>query len=369
MSLEDKSSRTELPTAKKIQEAYREGNFAKSPEIGVAFVMIGAFVTMVFTTKEKASELSLMAIGIFSHLGEFEINQKQAAAGISEGLQATMFLLSPMLMAVTFAAIMAGGLQTGFRLSPKALEARLSKLNPIQGFRRLFSINSLVQLGVDVLKFTAIGVVLYGLVREIMKDPIFAMPVPAAYLGEFIYETSMIIFIRLVIALSIIAILNYLYQKRKRLRDLMMTKQEVKEENKSAEVDPKVKNAQKQMARRLLQKQMLRSVPTADVVVTNPTHYAVALKYERDKDKAPLILAKGMNLFAKRIIQLGDKHGVPRVENRLAARMLFQIGIVGKTIPIELYHVVAKILGHVYRTNRYYFHKLKARRMSTWRNG
>ncbi len=365
----DKSSKTELPTGKKLQEAYKQGNFAKSPEISVAFVMIGAFITLAFTAKQKAAELSLFSKEILAHLGEFEINHKLAAEGIANGLQATMFLLSPMLMSVMLAAVIAGGLQTGFRLSPKALEARLSKLNPIQGFKKLLSVGSLVQLGVDLLKFAAIGVILFGLIKEIMKDPIFAMPVPAAYLGEFLYETAMIIFVRLMIALAIIAILNYLYQLRKRRSDLMMTKQEVKEENKSAEVDPKVKNAQKQMARRLMQKQMLRSVPTADVVVTNPTHYAIALKYEREKDEAPMILAKGVNLFAKRIIQLADKHGVPRVENKPVARMLYQLGNVGESIPTGLYQVVAKILGHVYRTHRYYFHSLKSRRQRFQGNG
>lgn len=142
----------------------------------------------------------------------------------------------------------------------------------------------------------------------------------------------------------------------------MMTHHEVKEERKSSEVSQQVKSAQRNMARRMLQKQMLSLVPTADVIVTNPTHFAVALKYERGKDSAPIVLAKGENLFAKRIIRIADDYGVPRIENKPAARMLYKLGRVGESIPSELYQVVAEILSYVYRAHRSYFHELKSRR-------
>jgi flagellar biosynthetic protein FlhB len=167
---------------------------------------------------------------------------------------------------------------------------------------------------------------------------------------------------RFVLALGCVGAFNYIYQLRKIQKDLMMSKQEVKEENRSAEGDPRVRMARRQMARRLLQRQMLSAVPTADVVVTNPTHYAVALKYERGKDKAPVVLAKGERLFAKRIKELAADHDVPMIENKPVARMLFKYGRVGKPIPIELYQAVADILAFVYRTHRLYFHELKQRR-------
>jgi flagellar biosynthetic protein FlhB len=137
----------------------------------------------------------------------------------------------------------------------------------------------------------------------------------------------------------------------------------VKEEHRNAEGNLQLKATMRRMARRLLQKQMLSAVQTADVVVTNPTHYAVALKYERGRDAAPVILAKGENRFAQRIKALAAEHGVPTVENKPVARVLFAMGKVGETIPAELYQAVAGILAVVYRTHRYYFHRLKARRM------
>ena len=147
-----------------------------------------------------------------------------------------------------------------------------------------------------------------------------------------------------------------------------MTKQEVKEENRSSEGDPHVRAARRQMARRLMQRQMLGAVPTADVVVTNPTHYAVALKYDRGTDKAPVVLAKGERLFAKRIKDLAGDHRVPMVENKPVARMLFKYGRVGQPIPTELYQAVADILAFVYRTHRLYFYDLKQRRAEFERN-
>ena len=127
--------------------------------------------------------------------------------------------------------------------------------------------------------------------------------------------------------------------------------------------DPNVKMAQRAMARRLMQKQMLADVPNADVIITNPTHYAVALKYERGVDAAPVVLAKGQNLFAQRIKAIASKHEVPTVENKPVARALFKFGQVGKPIPAQLYQAIAEILGYVYRTHRYYFHRLKSRRL------
>jgi len=143
----------------------------------------------------------------------------------------------------------------------------------------------------------------------------------------------------------------------------MMTRQEVKEERKQAEGDAHTKAAMRRMARRLIQKQMLSAVKTADVVLTNPTHYAVALKYERGTDQAPVVLAKGENRFAQRIKALAAEHGVPVVENKPVARLLFAMGKVGEAIPSELYQAVAEILAVVYRTHRYYFHRLKTRRL------
>jgi flagellar biosynthetic protein FlhB len=238
----------------------------------------------------------------------------------------------------------------------------LSRLDPAKGFGRIFSAQGWVKLASDLLKLLVVGYAVWGGVKEILDDPIFYSPVEAHRLGGFILSTATTLLGRFILALGGIAALNYIYQLRKVRSELMMTRHEITEEQRQAEGDPKIKMALRQMARRLMQKQMLGAVATADVVITNPTHFAVALKYERGRDKAPMVLAKGERAFAKRIKALAAEHGVPTVENKPVARLLFKVGKVGKPIPIELYQAVADILAFVYKTHRYYFHRLKERR-------
>jgi flagellar biosynthetic protein FlhB len=233
----------------------------------------------------------------------------------------------------------------------------------VAGFHRLFSQASLVHASIDLLKMLAISLVLWTVARGLMRDPIFTAPVEAAYLGQYLERATWAFLSRLLLALGSIAALSFAYEKYKTGQDLKMSREEVKDERRQSEGDVFMKAAMRRMARRLMQRQMLSAVPTADVVVTNPTHYAVALKYERGVDEAPVVLAKGEHGFAKRIKELALENGVPMVENKPVARALFAFGKVGQPIPMELYQVVAEILAFVYRTHRYYFYRLKSRRV------
>jgi flagellar biosynthetic protein FlhB len=360
--MSEQGLKTEQPTAKRLREAHEQGNFARTPDVNMVFVLAAALMTLLFMSHEQTKRIAEIAVGIFGQLGKYAIKPEgiHEWAGIAVGTMLGLAL--PMGVACALAGALAGGLQTRFRLTPKVLEFKPSRLNPVEGFKRLFSMQGWVKLGTDVLKLVVIAALLYSALQRIMADPIFYTPVDVVRLGGFIEESLTSLLGRFVLALGVVAALNFLYQRYKVGQELMMTKQEVKEENRSAEGDPLVRSAQRQMARRLLQKQMLSAVPTADVVVTNPTHFAVALKYERGRDKAPVVLAKGERLFALRIKALAREHEVPTVENKPVARMLFKYGKVGKPIPMELYQAVAEILAYVYKTHRYYFHRLKERR-------
>lgn len=360
--MSEQGLKTEQPTAKRLREAHDEGNFARSPDINMVFVLVAAFMTLLFTSQEQTKRIAGIAVGIFGQLGKYAIKPEgiHEWAGIAVGTMLELVL--PMAVACAIAGALAGALQTRFRLTPKVLGFKPERLNPVQGFKRIFSAQGWVKLGTDALKLVVVAALLYGAVGKVMSDPIFYTPVGVARLGGFIEEAVTSLLGRFILALGGIAAINYLYQRHKVGQDLMMTKQEVKEEHKSSEGDPTVRAAQRHMARRLLQKQMLKSVPTADVVITNPTHFAVALKYERGRDKAPVVLAKGERLFAQRIKAIAREHEVPTIENKPVARMLFKYGKVGKTIPMELYQAVAEILAYVYKTHRYYFHRLKDRR-------
>ncbi len=364
MADHDQDQKTEQPTEKRLAEAVDRGQFAKSHELTVLFPIAAVLGMLALTAQSAARDIADYAIGIFTRFASTSVARDTVTVQLSELLLTLGRVLGPVLLAIVIAVLLSSGIQSGFRLTPKALAFKWENLDPIAGFGRIFSKSVFVRSGIDLLKLGAIGFALWLGARGLMFDPLFSAPVEAAYLGQFLNNATIVFLTRLLFALGIVAAISYGYEKFKTSREMMMTKEEVKEERKQSEGDMHTKAAMRRMARRLLQKQMLSAVQTADVVVTNPTHFAVALKYERGVDQAPVVLAKGENRFAQRIKALAAEHGVPTVENKPVARLLFAVGQVGESIPAELYQAVAEILAVVYRTHRYYFHRLKARRMA-----
>jgi flagellar biosynthetic protein FlhB len=363
MAETDQDQKTEQPTEKKLSEAMDRGNFARSPELGILLLLCAMLAALGFTAKTASRDIAEYSTGVFTRFASTPVHTDTVVVQISEAMRTTASALAPILCACVIAALLSGGLQSGFRMSPEAIGFKLERLDPIAGFGRIFNKSALVRGGVDILKLVSIGTALYLGIRGLMYDPLFSAPVEAAYLGQFLQNATIVFLSRLIFALGVVTAISYGYEKFKTANEMKMTRQEVKDEQKSAEGSGQSKMAMRRMARRLMQKQMLAAVATADVVVTNPTHFAIALKYERGKDAAPVILAKGENRFAQRIKALAAEHGVPTVENKPVARLLFAMGKVGETIPAELYQAVAGILAVVYRTHRYYFHRLKSRRL------
>lgn len=364
MADHDNDQKTEQPTEKRLNESIEKGQFAKSQEFTVVLTLGAALAALAFTLSQSARDLAEYSIAMFTNFPLRTVDRDTVPLLFGEAIMTGGVALGPVLLACVGAAMFAGGVQSGFRISSKAIGFKPEALNPVAGFGRIFSKAALVRSGLDVLKVVAIGYALFLGAKNLLEDPLFTAPVEAAYLGTFLSESSTAFFGRLLLSLGAIAAISYGWEKFKTGRDLMMTRQEVQDEHKNSEGDPRLKGAMRRMARRLVQKQMLAAVPTADVVVTNPTHFAVALKYERGIDQAPVVLAKGENRFALRIKALAAEHGVPTVENKPVARVLFAMGKVGEAIPPELYQAVAEILAVVYRTHRYYFHQLKARRLT-----
>ena len=356
---------TEKPTGKKLSEAHSRGQFAQAPEIQVVLGLVAAYFVFLFTLDSQSRYMTEMVASILGNLEKYQIISDFIPQWTGMAFLTMFGLLAPMFLATTVASILAGGLQTHFKATPEVAGFKFEKLNPVSGFQRVFSKQGFVKLFVESGKCLVVGVLIYGSVKQILADPIFFTPVPVFRIGSFIYDSTLSLFFRLALAMGGLALINYIYQLKKTEKDLMMTTQEVKDENRQAMGDPNVKMAQRAMARRLMQKQMLADVPNADVIVTNPTHYAVALKYERGVDSAPVVLAKGQNLFAQRIKAIGSKHEVPTVENKPIARALYKFGQVGQPIPAQLYQAIAEILGYVYRTHRYYFYQLKSRRLKS----
>lgn len=363
MADHDQEQKTEKPTEKRLNEAHDRGQFAKSHEFTVLFSIAAVLGVFTLTVQSASRDLAEYAVGMFGRFAVTPVEQGTVTVQLSEMMLTVGRVLLPILIAVVGAILLASGVQSGFRLTPQAVAFKPEALDVVSNFQRIFSKSVFAKAGIDVLKLVAIGGALWLGARNLIFDPLFSAPVEAGYLGTFLSHATILFLSRLLLALGVVAAVSYAYEKYKMGQQLMMSRDEVKDERKQAEGDAHTKAAMRRMARRLIQRQMLSAVQTADVVVTNPTHFAVALKYERGKDQAPVVLAKGENRFAQRIKALAAEHGVPTVENKPVARLLYAMGKVGETIPAELYQAVAEILAVVYRTHRYYFHRLKARRM------
>ena len=263
----------------------------------------------------------------------------------------------PVLVATMLAGLLAGGIQTRFRTSPEALEPNWERLNPVEGFRRVFSMRSAVPTGINIVKITVIISLTYGVIRSVLADPIFHSSVDVARIAGFMADSSFRLITRVAMALVVLAAADYGYQFWRTNEDMKMTKEEVKEETKNTEGNPQVKAQRRRKQFAMAKRKMLAEVPKADVVVVNPTHLAVALRYDRKTMKAPKIVAKGSRLNALRIREIATQHQVPIVENVPLARLMFKYGRVGGEIPAELYAAVAEVLAWVYRVNAYRYYR------------
>ena len=358
------SDKTEEPTSKRMNESLEKGVFPKSQELDTAMILAATLAVVAFAGHDKMNVITVLTTDILGHLHDVRVTQPNAVHLYKEWVQLTFSILAPLFGAVCLAAILAGGMQTGFHLTFKLMEADGDKLNPAKGFERLFNKKNFVQFGMDILKIGAMLGILYGLISEVMNDPIFSAPVPITYIGDFLYRIFIAMMTKLLEMMIVIALIDYAWQRWKTHQDMKMTKQEVKDENKQSEGDPLIRSKIRSMSMNILRQSIKKHVPTADVVVTNPTHYAVALRYEQGIDKAPVVVAKGMGRIARQIKEVAAENGVPIVENKPVARLLYKTTRIGGTIPLELFQAVAQILAHVYRTHRYYFYRLKAHRMA-----
>jgi len=344
---EHNDTATEKPTAKKLADSHKKGQFARAEEVQVVFGLIAAYFVLLFTIGKQSGQITDFVAHLLGNLEKYSIASASVPHFITLGFLMMFGMMIPMFLATTLASLIAGGMQSQFKSTPEVIEPKFDKLNPVSGFQRVFGKTGLVRMLIDLGKVSIVAALIYGGVREILADPIFFTPVPLFRLGTFIYDSSLMLFFRLALAMSGLAILHYIYQLKKTEKDLMMTKQEVKDENRQAMGDPNVKMAQRAMARRLLMRQMMADVPKADVIVTNPTHYAVGLYYEPGITKLPKVTVKGVDSLAFRMIDVAKDNQVPVVQNVRIARHLYDNVKLDDFIPNEMLAPVAEILKWV----------------------
>jgi flagellar biosynthetic protein FlhB len=349
--------KTEQATPKKLEEAYKKGQFAKSREVQTVAVLMAAMMALMFSGGEIWQLMANAQAAVLSHLHDTPLTPNAMQGYAINGLLLFGHCVWPVLVATMLAGLLAGGVQSRFRTASEALDLNWERINPINGFKRVFSMKSAVPTLIGIAKLSVVIALSYGVVKGIMADPIFHSSVGVARIAAFMAESSFKIVLRVAMALLVLAAVDYGYQIWTTNRDMMMSKQEVKEESKSTEGNPQVKAQQRRKQRANTKRKMLMEVPKADVIVTNPTHLAVALRYDRKTMKAPKIVAKGSRLNALRIREIAKEHQVPIIENKPLARLMFKYGRVGGEIPAQLYAAVAEILAWVYRVNAYRYYR------------
>ena len=349
---DDGGEKTEEPTAKKKSDARNKGQVAKSQELNAAFVLFVGFWSMKILGSITYREIAGYTSYIFSHLNTTVDTETVMRIFLS----VVMVLLKtsfPIMVAIMLVGLAINLVQVGWNFTTEPLGFDLNKLNPISGFSKIISKRSLVELVKSLFKILIIGLFIY----ENLKDELLQMP-KLIYLDLAVSMTQIadIIFMmafKICAIFFALAILDYMYQKWEHNENLKMTKQEVKEEFKQMEGDPQIKGKIKQKQREMAMSRMMREVPQADVIVTNPTHFAVALRYAEGM-RAPEVVAKGQDLVAQKIKEVAREAGVVIVENKPLARALFASVEIGETVPPELYKAVAEVLAYVYHLKHPY---------------
>ncbi|MBL8990778.1 MAG: flagellar biosynthesis protein FlhB [Phycisphaerae bacterium] len=347
---EDMGQRTELPTERKRAQAREKGQVARSPDLAAAIDLVGAALLVWFLGSSLVSGLKLMLQRSLAGEGPgAPLDVRSAGEAFAWSMLQGLWVAGPVIVIMWVVACAAQFLQVGWMLTLQPLAPKLDRLNPVAGFGRLFSRRSLVKTVVNIVKLVVVVWVVVLATRGRL-DELAALPTAsAASAFERIYLIVMEVAAYVLAVMLLIGLCDWFYQRWQHTQDLKMSKQEVKDERKSGEGDPEVKARRMRIARELALQRIRRDVPKADVIVTNPTHYAVALRYDAATMAAPKVVAKGVDWLALRIREVGVAHGVPIVEKPPLARALYAGVEEGRTISPEFYQAVAELLAYVYR--------------------
>ena len=346
--------KTEEPTGKRLDDARKKGQVAKSKEIGSAASLLAFFVMLNFL-------LGWLRVGfqeLFAEIYNVIPNASRMQDGalpvgnlsliFNKMVIRMMIFMGPFLMVGLVVAVIAGIAQVGWKPTAEPMKPKFSKMNPISGLKKIISKESLFNLGIAILKVALISLVVYNYLRGREESLFLLYDTPLAQaivlLGDIVVQMGL----RIAAIYMIVAVIDFVYQKRKFHEDMKMTKQEIKDEMKDDEGDPQIKAKQRQRMREASQRRMMQELPKADVVITNPTHFAVAIRYEALEHPAPVVLAKGADFLAERIKKAAKENEIEIVENKALARMLYANVEIGEMIPPELYKAVAEVLAFVY---------------------
>jgi flagellar biosynthetic protein FlhB len=341
--------KTEPATPKRKQDARSKGSVAKSQDLNTAMMLLFGFLLIYFLGGTMFLSIKDTMCFLLKNpfYEDFDLNTLQFL--VVEISNKNLKGLLPIMGGFMVIGIISSYSQVGFKLSPKALIPNFKKMDPIKGLKNLVSKKSLVKLAMALVKLSIMALVAYFSIR---KDIEPLMELVSMEVEDIFSSACSLIFglvLKITIILLILALFDFMYQRWQFGKDNMMTKHEVKQETKQREGDPLVKSKIKSAQRQMANKRMMSAIPDADVVVSNPTHYAIALKYDATKMNAPKVVAKGVDLIALKIMEIAREHDVPVVEDRVLARILYSTVEIDGEVPPKLYQAVAKVLSYVYQ--------------------
>ncbi len=345
---EDMGDKTEAPTAKRRQEAREQGNIARSHDLTAAVLLLGFLMLMQAYGNNLIKALKSLVGYYLSSESLGETTPTNIGQNITQALLPIGTAMAPLLIGGVLLAVVVNLVQVGLHFNTKRLQPNLGALNPLRGLGKIFKGPGLVQLIMNLLKMFLITMVAWSAVQDRLGEIILVQNLSFVQAFSFGGQIIYAIALRVGIVLLILALIDYGYQRFRIEKELKMTKQEVKDEMRSMEGDPKIKQRRRQLALQMLQRKLKKDVPTADVVVTNPTEFAIALKYDGDSMHAPRVIAKGQGFIAQRIREIAIAAGVPILERKPLARALYKLVEVGQEIPEQFYSAVAEILAYVY---------------------
>jgi flagellar biosynthetic protein FlhB len=342
--------KTEKATPRKKQDARKKGQVVKSADVNTALSLLTVFLSFLFIGAFMRDRLILMMKGIFQDYLLLNLTDQNIEGFFYTIALQTGMILAPIMVIALVAGVFSNYIQVGFLFSTESIQMKLNKLDPIQGFKRIYSMRAIVELLKSLLKITVVGVVTFAVLWMDIDNILRLSQMTVEQSFVFIASLTVKMGLYASGALLILSFLDYLYQRFDYEKNLRMSKQDIKDEYKKSEGDPLIKSKIRQRQREMAMRRMMQDVPAADVVITNPTHYAIALKYDEEKMDAPYVVAMGVDHVAQKIKEIAKANDIIMVENRPLARALYDQVDLGQAVPEEFFQAVAEIIAYVYQT-------------------
>lgn len=342
--------KTEKATPKKRQDARKKGQVLQSREISSAMVLLFVFMSLRIFGGNIYNQITAFARRVLTEYPKIEdLYMPDIILKIFvDSVTVLLKTLAPVFAVALLTGLIVGCAQIGFLFTLETLTFKFSRINPFNGFKRLFSAHGAVELAKSVLKIAIIGYVAYSYLNGQISGVLRLMDLDVLGIAAYIGTTSLNIAVRICVVLIVLGVLDYGYQWWEYEKNLKMSKQEIKEEYKQTEGNPEIKSKIKQKQRQMSMRRMMQEIPKADVVITNPTHFACAIKYDADVSAAPVVIAKGQDYIALRIKEIAKENKIELVENKVLARTIYETVEIGQAIPSDLYQAVAEVLAFVY---------------------